>query len=162
MQGPFLRKYGVETKIDFDLYETDGSDLKANAVHTSGDTKVMRDEGDEANTANGFVDEGQGYSITLTATEMQATRIKVYVVDQTNPKTWLDTTIAVETYGDANAQHGFDLDSEKVVKAAKILANKAVQTKNTGAIDYYDDDEQTVILTHTPTEGESTITRAPS
>ncbi len=47
-------------------------------------------------------------------------------------------------------------------KAAKSLVNKAVQNKNTGAIDYYDDDGQTVILTHTPTDGESEITRTPS
>jgi hypothetical protein len=44
----------------------------------------------------------------------------------------------------------------------KILANKAVQNKATGAIDYYDDDGQTIILTHTPTDGESSITRTPS
>ena len=45
--------------------------------------------------------------------------------------------------------------------ADKILANKAVQSKSTGAIDYYDDDGQTIILTHTPTDGQSSITRTP-
>jgi hypothetical protein len=44
----------------------------------------------------------------------------------------------------------------------KMLANKAVQSKSTGAIDYYDDDGQTIILTHTPTDGESSISRTPS
>lgn len=48
------------------------------------------------------------------------------------------------------------------ITAEKLLANKAVQTKLTGVIDYYDDDGQTVILTHTPTDGESSITRTPS
>jgi len=43
----------------------------------------------------------------------------------------------------------------------KILVNKAVQNKVTGAIDYYDDDGQNVILTHTPTDAESEITRTP-
>jgi hypothetical protein len=157
MQGPFLRKHGAETKINFDLYETDGSDLKTDAVHATGDTKIMKDEGAEANTTNGFVDEGQGYSITLTAIEMQAARIKIYVVDQTSPKVWLDTTIMIETYGDTNAQHPFDI--EKVVK---MLVNKAVQNKSTGAIDYYDDDGQSVVLTHTPAETESSVTRTPS
>jgi hypothetical protein len=47
-------------------------------------------------------------------------------------------------------------------KAAKMLINKAVQNKVTGAINYYDDDDETVILTHTPTDGESTITRTSS
>jgi len=47
-------------------------------------------------------------------------------------------------------------------KAAKTLVNKAIQNKTAGAIDYYDDDGETIILTHTPTDGESTITRTPS
>lgn len=46
--------------------------------------------------------------------------------------------------------------------AAKLLVNKAVQNKVSGAIEYYDDDGETVILTHTPTDTESTITRTPS
>jgi hypothetical protein len=48
------------------------------------------------------------------------------------------------------------------VKAAKTLVNKAVQTKSTGVINYYDDDGSTILLTHTPTDAESTITRTPS
>jgi hypothetical protein len=44
----------------------------------------------------------------------------------------------------------------------KILANKAVQNKLTGEIHYYDDDSQTVILTITPGEDESIITRMPT
>lgn len=47
-------------------------------------------------------------------------------------------------------------------KAAKVLINKAVQNKSSGAIQYYDDDGETVILTHTPTDAESTLTRTPS
>ena len=47
-------------------------------------------------------------------------------------------------------------------KAAKMLTNKAVQDKTTGEIVYYDDDGVTPILTHTPTDAESTITRTPS
>ncbi len=47
-------------------------------------------------------------------------------------------------------------------KAAKLLVNKAVQNKATGTIDYYDDDDATVILTHTPADTESSITRTPS
>ncbi len=41
----------------------------------------------------------------------------------------------------------------------KILANKAVQNKLTGQIEYYDDDGQTVILIHSPVDSESAITR---
>lgn len=109
MQGPHLRKYGVQTTVDFPLFEIDGVDFKVDAAHASGDTKIMKDEGDEANTTNGFTDEGQGYSIVLDATEMEAARIVVYVVDSAT-KVWLDTAFVVETYGNASAMHAVDLD----------------------------------------------------
>ena len=48
------------------------------------------------------------------------------------------------------------------VTADKMLANKAAQTKSTGQIKYYDDDGQTILLTHTPGDTEATLTRAPS
>lgn len=48
-----------------------------------------------------------------------------------------------------------------VVTAEKLLANKAVQDKPSGQIKYYDDDGQTVLLTHTPTDAAATITRLP-
>jgi len=47
-------------------------------------------------------------------------------------------------------------------KAAKVLCNKAVQNKVTGEIDYYDDDGQAIILTHTPVDEEGTLTRVVS
>lgn len=49
-----------------------------------------------------------------------------------------------------------------LTKAARILLNKAVQSKLTGEIRYYDDDGVTAILTHTPEENESSFTRMPS
>jgi len=48
------------------------------------------------------------------------------------------------------------------VTSDKLLANKAVQNKSTGEIKYYDNDGQTVLLTHTPTDTAATITRMPS
>lgn len=110
MNGPILRKYGESAIINFTLFETDGVDFKTDAAHASGDTKIMKDEGAEANTTNGFTDEGTGYSLVLTAAEMQAARIVVYVVDQST-KAWLDEAIVIETYGNASAQHAFDLDT---------------------------------------------------
>jgi len=110
MSRLYLRKYGAEATIDFQLFEADGVDFRVDAVHASGDTAIMKDEGAEANTSNGFTDEGNGYSIVLTATEMQAARIVVYVIDQTATKVWLDTALVIETYGHASAQHAMDLD----------------------------------------------------
>lgn len=47
------------------------------------------------------------------------------------------------------------------ITADKLLANKAVQNKLTSEIKYYDDDGQTVLLTHTPSESQSSITKTP-
>jgi hypothetical protein len=48
-----------------------------------------------------------------------------------------------------------------VITTDKLLANKAVQNKSSGQIKYYDDDGQTVLLTHTPTDSTATTTRTP-
>jgi hypothetical protein len=49
-----------------------------------------------------------------------------------------------------------------LTKAVKMLTNKAVQDKLSRAIQYYDNDGQTVILTHTPQEDATSLTRAVS
>ena len=47
------------------------------------------------------------------------------------------------------------------ITADKLLANKAVQNKSSGQIQYYDDDGQTVLLTHTPSETQASLTKTP-
>lgn len=47
-------------------------------------------------------------------------------------------------------------------KAAKVLVNKAIQNKSSGAVVYYDDDGETPMLTHTPADSDTEITRTPS
>lgn len=47
------------------------------------------------------------------------------------------------------------------ITAEKLLANKAIQNKSSGQIQYYDDDGQTVLLTHTPCENLASITKTP-
>lgn len=106
----YQRKYGVETTVNFELYELDGTDLETGASYAVGDVKIMKDEGAEANTTNGFTDEGTGYSLVLTAAEMTAKRVAIYLVDQSGPKIWLDKAVFIETYGDPSALHGSVLD----------------------------------------------------
>jgi len=117
---PFLRKYGVETTVNFVLFEVDGVNLRVDAVDAGADCSIMKDEGAEATCTNDFVDEGNGYSLLLSATEMETARIVVYVID-TATKVWLDTALVIETYGHASAMHGFDLDTAALT-AAEINA----------------------------------------
>lgn len=129
MSGIHLRKYGAQTTVDFQLFEIDGVDFRVDAVHAAGDSVIMKDEGAEVNTDNAFSDEGRGYSIVFTATEMEAARIVVYIVDQTATKAWLDTAITIETYGNASAQHAVDLD-DGVRAGLTALPNAAADANN--------------------------------
>lgn len=104
MPDIYLRRYGEATTVDFGLFNTTATALKTDAVYAAGDVKIMKDEGAEANVTTGFTDRGQGYSQPFSATELQAARVAVYIVDQTSP-VWLDKVIIIETYGHPSAQH---------------------------------------------------------
>jgi hypothetical protein len=70
--------------------------------------------------------------------------------------------LKIDAAGRVDAGSVEGINAESLQKAAKMLLNKAVQDKLTGAIRYYDDDGQTVVLTHTPDEGASSLTRVVS
>jgi len=74
----------------------------------------------------------------------------------------LNTLSPVDASGRVNLGTIKDVDADILIKAIKLLKNKAVQDKLTGAIRYYDDDGQTVILTHTPSEDGTSVTRTVS
>lgn len=118
MQGNHLRKYGVATTIDFELFEVDGIDFRIDAADGGADCTIRKNQGADATCTNDFADEGLGYSLLLSATEMQAAVITLYIVDATATKVWLDKAIHIETYGNASAQHAFDLDLPGVTIAA--------------------------------------------
>jgi hypothetical protein len=63
---------------------------------------------------------------------------------------------------DVTKINGSGDSADRLEKATKLLINKAIQNKTTGKIDYYEDDGETVALTHIPTDEESQITRTPS
>jgi hypothetical protein len=70
--------------------------------------------------------------------------------------------LKIDAVGAVEASNIEDIDLTLLHKAAKMLLNKAVQDKLTGTIRYYDDDGETVILTHKPDENESSFTRTAS
>jgi len=146
-----LGKYNQEKTVRFRLFQVDGVDFESAATFAAGDVKIMKDEGVEANTTNLPTDEGQGYSLVLTATEMSAARIEIYIVDQTATKVWLDTGLSIETYGNASAEHAFDLDTASTAQTADHTAGIAdiptvaeFNARTLAAADYFDPATDTV------------------
>ena len=128
-----LGKYNQAKTITFDLFEVDGIDLSIAATFATGDVKIQKDEGAEANTSNLPTDEGSTYSLVLTAAEMIAARIRIILIDQTATKVWLDISIGIETYGNASAEHAFDLDTaEQDVNAVKISGETVIGAGTSG------------------------------
>lgn len=115
-----LGKYGQAKTVNFCLWTTDAT-VGAVTVNNAAcadtgsaddsDAQIMKDEGAPTDTTNCFTDEGNCYSIALTATEMQAARVSLLVEDRTATKVWADKCVVIETYGHASAEHAFDLDT---------------------------------------------------
>lgn len=141
--GAILRKYGVQTTIPITIYEVDGVDLRTDWTPAAADCEVMKDEGASTQCTNTATDEGSTFSIVLTATEMQAARITLKIVDAAT-KVFLDTTINIETYGHALAMHAFDLDdnslNEALIMQVTTIATLASQTSFTLAAGSTDND----------------------
>lgn len=137
---------------DFAIYK--GSSLTQHTVIASvvtfvedmdGMTGVHRlDIDTSVDSHSGFFAAGNDYSVVL------------YPDTET-----LDGKAVSSVIGHFSIENRFS-SSSVVQKAAKVIVNKAVQNKSTGAIDYYDNDEATVILTQTPTDSATEITRTPS
>ena len=125
-----LRKYGVAATILFPLIDRGTLDFEATPVtFVAADTQISKDEGAFANTGSTPAHEGNGiYSLALTATEMQAARIVVTVIDAAT-KAWEDQAILIDTYGNASAQHAFDLaTAQQQVTVASMLADVLTST----------------------------------
>jgi hypothetical protein len=121
-----LRKYGEATTILFPLIDAGAADFESSPVtFAAGDTQISKDEGAFANTGSNPAHEGNGmYSLALTATEMQAARIMITVIDQTATKEWEDRALVLSTYGNAAGQHAFDLDTATQNVTATTVSDK--------------------------------------
>jgi hypothetical protein len=109
----FLRPYGVVAVIDGIVLIARGvADYRVNPTLATGDVKVSKNGGAFANltTLPTVTPAGDtSVRVDLSATEMQAARIVVRFIDQTNPKEWEDQELLIETYGHASAQLPIDL-----------------------------------------------------
>jgi len=108
----FLRKYNTAATIDgVVLIEKSTGNFKSSPTLASGDVKVSKDGGAFANpTSLPTVTPASGTSvqITLTSTEMQAARVVVRFIDQSDPKEWEDQEVIIETFGNASATLAVD------------------------------------------------------
>lgn len=98
----FLKKYGTIGTIDFTLYDYTGSNILTSASFTSGCAIISLDEGTSAVTCNLPVVRSNGFSLTLSASELTCKRAYIKLVD---PQ-WLATSFVCETYSSSASEHG--------------------------------------------------------
>ena len=156
-----LRKFATATSIVFPLLDGGATeDFEDSPVtFASGDTLIMKDEGAFTSTTNQTAHEGQGiYSLALTSAELSAARIVVTVRDLTATEAWADQGINIETYGNASAQHPFDLGTASVPQTADHTAGIAdvptvaeFEARTIVAASYFDPGADTVALVTTVT-----------
>ena len=112
----FLSKYGVARVIYIPLVKRGVVDFAVSADWTpaAGDVKISKDGGAASNVTNLPTAITMGntamWSFSITATEMQAAQISITVADAAT-KAVEDQMFIIESYGDAAAQHAFDLDA---------------------------------------------------
>jgi hypothetical protein len=138
-----LAKYGVQTTFTFPIVKRGLVDLAATGDWTpaTGDTKISKDGGNVANTTNNpSAVGGTGsvmWTITLTATELQAAVVDLQIVDSAT-KAVEDQTLKIYTYGNASAKVVVDW-SDTVRMGLTALPNAAAEaagglfTRGTGA-----------------------------
>jgi len=109
MDGPFLRSYGEDMVIPFRLVNPSTGHCKSGISFTSGDSQLSKNEGTYAATTNLPFSVGDTYVIPIPASNARFKRGMIKIVDQQSPKRWRDQVIVIETYGNKNAAHEFDL-----------------------------------------------------
>src|ERR1051326_3544155 len=105
----FLLKYNVQADIEFAMVKRGVVDLAATADWTpaTGDTKIIKDGANAANTTNNPAAIGGtgsvGWKLTLTASELSCARLQIQIVDSAT-KAVEDQFITVYTFGNARSE----------------------------------------------------------
>jgi len=134
-----LAKYGEAFSFEVPMVKAGDMDLAATGDWTpvTGDVKVSKDGAAVANiTTLPTAVTGTGsvlWTFALSATEMQAARVTIQVVDPAT-KAVEPTVFDVFTYGNASAQHAFDMDTANVTVGAFAANAITAAAINTGAI----------------------------
>lgn len=128
-------EYGVETTLYFPLIDFGATDFESTPVtFASGDTQISKDGGAFGNTTNNPTHIGNGvYSWTITATEAQAKRIAITIIDQTATKEWEDQAIIAATRNNASAAiEAIDANAIQISGDATAADNLELDYDGTG------------------------------
>ena len=123
----FTSKYGVARHIFINVPKAGSANhaVSADWIPAAGDVKISKDGGLAASVTNLPVAVAMGNSaiwdFLITATEMQAAQVNITVADSAT-KAVDDTGFVIETYGNASAQHEFDLDTASVAQTGDNYA----------------------------------------
>jgi hypothetical protein len=90
-------KYGVSKTFDLPFIEYGATDFKTGATLATGDVKISKNNGAFINIATLPTINGAWMEVTLSASEMEAGRIKVQIIDQTATKIFEDTGAILNT-----------------------------------------------------------------
>lgn len=97
-----LINYGVSNTIYFKLVDSDGNYVTG-VTFAAGDIQVSIDGGAYADATNTPTEIGRGtYSLALTAVESTGNNVIVDIVDQDDPKVFVDNGLNLATVGDGN------------------------------------------------------------
>lgn len=133
----FLSKYGVARHIYIAIPKAGSANhaIGADWTPSAGDVKISKDGGAAANVTNLPTAIAMGNSalwdFSITNTEMQAAQIVITVADSAT-KAVDDTGFSIETYGNASAQHAFDLGTALSSQTVGTLTTYTGNTPQTG------------------------------
>lgn len=106
-----MRLYATADYVYFTLIDYGYTDFEDTPpIFEAGDSKISIDGGSFANTTNLPTHVGGGtFRVLITTTEFTGKKMMIAVKDQSVTPLWEDQAIYIETYGDDNAQHPYDL-----------------------------------------------------
>lgn len=110
-------KWGVSKTFDLPLITYGATDFVAGVTLATGDVKISKDNGAFVNIATLPTINGAWIEVTLSATEMEADRIKVQIIDQTATKVFEDTGAILNTVLEATVAKESTLSTHETNRA---------------------------------------------
>lgn len=121
---PILRKYATATTVYFPLIGIGTVNFTSTASLTTADMKISKDGGAFTTVGTAITNVGSyGYSYTCTTADLTAKCATIVIISTAGTKVCEDTMILIETYGNASAQHPFDLGTASVTVSGGTITS---------------------------------------